>query len=118
MPDERSRLVYSTEQIIPRPGNHREKKPNEKAFRTSARPAQQKVTVRLDRQGRGGKSVTVIEGLQMSQKDKGALLKQLKVRLGTGGTLKDTSVEMQGDHRHALMAALEEMGYTPKRSGG
>ena len=56
----------------------------------SPRPSQQKAIVRLDRKGRGGKSVTVIEGLQMPQKEREALLKQLKSKLGTGGTVKDT----------------------------
>jgi translation initiation factor 1 len=113
MPDENSRLVYSTEKAIPR-----KEKPAEKALQANVRPAQQKVTVRLDRKARGGKSVTVIEGLQMLQKEREELLKQLKARLGTGGTVKDTFLEIQGDHRDALMAALEKIGYRPKRSGG
>jgi translation initiation factor 1 len=79
---------------------------------------QQKVTVRLERKGRGGKSVTIIDGLQMRQKEREALLKQLKTKLGTGGTVKDASLEIQGDHRDALMAELGKMGYTAKRSGG
>jgi len=63
MSDENSRLVYSTEQAIPRKAN-----PAHKDLRTNLSPAQQKVRVRLDRKGRGGKSVTVIEGLRMPQK--------------------------------------------------
>ncbi|MDH5203418.1 MAG: translation initiation factor [Nitrospirota bacterium] len=82
------------------------------------RPAEQKVIVRLDRKSRGGKSVTVIEGLQMPGKEREVLLKQLKVKLGTGGTVKDTTLEIQGDHCDILMATLEKMGYRPKRSGG
>jgi translation initiation factor 1 len=112
MPDENSRLVYSTEKAIPR-----KEKSAEKVLQANVRPAQQKVTVRLDRKARGGKSVTVIEGLQMLQKEREELLKQLKARLGTGGTVKDTFLEIQGDHRDALMAALEKIGYRPKRSG-
>jgi len=124
MPDENSKLVYSTEQAIPRlprPLRNDEKaknKPGEKVLHTSLRPAQQKATVRLDRKGRGGKSVTVIDGLQIPQKEREALLKQLKAKLGTGGTVKDTCLEIQGDHRDALMAALEKLGYPTKRSGG
>ena len=77
MPDENSKLVYSTEQAIPRlprPLRNDEKaknKPVEKVLHTSVRPSQQKApikTVRLDRKGRGGKSVTVIEGLQIPQR--------------------------------------------------
>jgi translation initiation factor 1 len=76
------------------------------------------VIVRLDRKGRGGKSVTVIEGIYMPKEKMDALLKQLKANLGTGGTAKDTSLEIQGDHCEALMEAMKKMGYRPKRSGG
>jgi len=113
MPEEKSKLVYSTDQAVLRKEKH-----VEKALPASLRPAEQKVIVRLDRKGRGGKSVTVIEGLQMAEKERETLLKQLKVRLGTGGTVKDTSLEIQGDHSDVLMAALEKMGYRPKHSGG
>ncbi len=124
MADKNSRLVYSTEQVIPRlPRSLRndkkvKNKPVGKVLHTSLRPSQQKATVRLDRKGRGGKSVTVIEGLQIPQKEREVLLKQLKAKLGTGGTVKDTCLEIQGDHRDALMAALEKLGYSTKRSGG
>jgi len=124
MRDENSRLVYSTEETIPRlPRSLRndekaEDNPDEKVLHTNVRPSQQKATVRLDRKGRGGKSVTVIEGLQIPQKEREALLKRLKAKLGTGGTVKDTCLELQGDHRDALMEALEKLGYPTKRSGG
>ena len=124
MRDENSRLVYSTEETIPRlPRSLRNDEkakdnPDEKVLHTNVRPSQQKATVRLDRKGRGGKSVTVIEGLQIPQKEREALLKRLKAKLGTGGTVKDTCLELQGDHRDALMAALEKLGYPTKRSGG
>jgi len=113
MPEEKSKLVYSTDRVI-----QLKKKPVENALQASVRPMQQKVTVRLERKGRGGKSVTIIDGLQMRQKEREALLKQLKTKLGTGGTVKDASLEIQGDHRDALMAELGKMGYTAKRSGG
>jgi translation initiation factor 1 len=113
MPDEKSKLVYSTDRVI-----QLKKKPVENALQASVRPMHQKVTVRLERKGRSGKSVTVIDGFQMRQKEGEALLKQLKTKLGTGGTVKDTSLEIQGDHRDALMAELGKMGYTAKRSGG
>ena len=119
MPEEKSKLVYSTDQRLPGPDNKRKARSVEKkASRAGLSPAQQKVTVRLDRKGRGGKSVTVIEGLPMAEEEREALLKQLKARLGTGGTARDTALEIQGDHCDALMAALKKMGYTPKRSGG
>ena len=74
--------------------------------------------MRLDRKGRGGKSVTLIDGVRMPDQEKEALLKQLKTRLGTGGTVKDDTLEIQGDHCDALMTALAKMGYRAKRSGG
>ncbi len=118
MPDERSKLVYSTDQKLPLPDKTRKARAVEKAFQAGLSPAPQKVTVRLDRKGRGGKSVSVIEGLTMAEKEREALLKQLKARLGTGGTTRDAALEIQGDHCDALMAALGKMGYRPKRSGG
>jgi translation initiation factor 1 len=121
MPDEDSKLVYSTEEAIPRL-SRKYKKPKNKAagkvLHTGLRPSQQKAIIRLDRKGRGGKSVTVIEGLQIPQKEREALLKQLKAKLGTGGTVKDACLEIQGDHCDALIAALEKLGYPMKRSGG
>jgi translation initiation factor 1 len=113
MTKEKSKLVYSTDQAVPR-----QEKPEEKALAAGVRPVQQRVTVRLDRKSRGGKSVTLIEGLLMPQLEMEALLKQLKAQLGTGGTVKDATCEIQGDHRDTLMKALEKMGYRPKRSGG
>ena len=112
MSNEKSRLVYSTDQTI-----QRQNKPAEKSPHTDVRPAQQRVTVSLDRKSRGGKAVTVIGGLLMPMNEREALLRQLKTRLGTGGTLKDTALEIQGDRRDALMTVLEKMGYRPKRSG-
>ena len=115
MRDEHATLVFSTTRTIPRKGKPVE---GEKDIQDGLRPGKQRVIVRLDRKGRGGKSVTVIEGLPLQQKEKADLLKQLKVRLGAGGTVRDASLEIQGDHCDALMAALEEIGYKPKRSGG
>lgn len=113
MTDDGSKLVYSTDRAIPQ----KEKVPEEHPQRSS-RPPRKTVTVRLDRKGRAGKSVTVIEGLPLSRNDREALLKQLKLRLGTGGTSTDTSIEIQGDHIDALTALLQSMGHRPKRSGG
>jgi len=108
-----TRLVYSTEKAI-----LRKERPAEKDLPADLRTTQQKVIIRLDRKGRGGKSVTIIEGLQMPQQEKEALLKRLKADIGTGGTVKDRVLEIQGDHCGTIMAALEKLGYRPKRSGG
>jgi translation initiation factor 1 len=113
MIDDKSRLVYSTDKVVSRNNN-----PSVKPLKKPAHTSQQRVHVRLERKGRGGKSVTLIESLQISAKDREALLRQLKTRLGTGGSLKNDLLEIQGDHRDAVMALLQEMGYKPKRSGG
>ena len=108
-----SRLVYSTESAVPR-----KEKPVDRDLPAAAGPAGTGTIVRLDRKGRGGKSVTVIEGLQLSVKDSEKLLKQLKAKLGTGGSVKDGSIEVQGDHCDAVMSELNRIGHRPKRSGG
>jgi translation initiation factor 1 len=113
MADDKSRLVYSTDKIVPR-----NDKPSVKSSKEPSHPSQQRIYVRLERKGRGGKSVTLIEGLQISAKDREALLKQLKARLGTGGSLKNDVLEIQGDHCDAVIALLQEMGYKSKRAGG
>jgi translation initiation factor 1 len=113
MTEKNTKLVYSTDKAVPRKGNR-----DVKEFPVALQPSQQKVTVRLDRKGRGGKSVTVIEGLLIPETQREALLKQLKSGLGTGGAVRDSALEIQGDHRDALIATLEKMGYRPKRSGG
>jgi translation initiation factor 1 len=113
MPENRSKLVYSTGQAA----REKEKGPEGNSS-VDIPPSRQRVTVRLDRKGRSGKSVTVLEGLLLSQEGKEALLKELKSKLGTGGAVKDEFLEIQGDHRYNLISILERKGYRPKRSGG
>jgi len=108
-----SRLVYSTEHAVPRKEKRADRNPA-----TAVAPAKRRTIVRLDRKGRGGKSVTIIEGLQLSVEDIEKLLKQLKAKLGTGGTIKNGALEIQGDHCDTVIAELSGMGYMPKRSGG
>jgi translation initiation factor 1 len=108
-----SRLVYSTEHAVPRKEKRVDRNPA-----TPAASAKSRMVVRLDRKGRGGKSVTVIEGLQLSVEGSEKLLKQLKAKLGAGGTVKNGALEIQGDHGDAVMAELSGKGYLPKRSGG
>ncbi len=113
MPESNSKLVYSTGRAVPR-----KEKPADRDFPTVAGPAKARTSVRLDRKSRGGKSVTIIEGLSISTKDSEKLLKQLKAKLGAGGTVKNGSLEIQGDHCDTVMAELTRIGYKPKRSGG
>ncbi len=108
-----SRLVYSTEHTVPR-----KEKRADRNTTSAAAPAKRRTIVRLDRKGRGGKTVTAIEGLQLSGADSEKLLKQLKAKLGTGGTVKNGSLEIQGDHCDAVMTELSRIGHLPKRSSG
>jgi translation initiation factor 1 len=116
MAEERTKLVYSTDRSIPRKERSGGQSPVP-ASGPSGQKAPQKVIVRLDRKRRGGKTVTVIEGLLMPAKDREALLRSLKAGLGTGGTVKDSALEIQGDHCDAVIALLTNIGFRPKRSG-
>ena len=79
---------------------------------------QQVVRVQRTKAGKGGKLVTLIRGLEAAEVELKALLKQLKAVAGTGGTIKDGVIELQGDQVAAAMAALEKDGYRPKQAGG
>jgi protein-tyrosine phosphatase len=76
--------------------------------------------VRLGREtkGRRGKGVTTVSDLPMDDAGLMELAAQLKQRCGSGGTVKDGRIEIQGDHRERLTAVLEGMGYRIKRVGG
>lgn len=76
------------------------------------------VRVALERKGRAGKTVSVVTGLLLSGDALRDLASDLKRRCGTGGTVKDGSIEIQGDHRDTLTAALKELGYNAKKAGG
>lgn len=76
------------------------------------------VRVGRQTQGRAGKGVSVITGLPLLGADLDKLAKELKQRCGSGGTVRDGTIEIQGDHRDTLFAELTKRGYTVKRSGG
>jgi translation initiation factor 1 len=81
-------------------------------------PSQQSLKIQVLRKGRKGKTVTVISGFQAQQETLATLTKQLKVQCGAGGTLKETEIEVQGDHRQKLAAYLQQQGYSVKFVGG
>ena len=85
-----------------------------------ARSAQSDGVVRIRREvkGRGGKTVTTISGLPGDDAELRALAKELKQLCGTGGSLKDGVVEIQGEHRDKLADALRARGLEVKFSGG
>lgn len=77
-------------------------------------------TVRVGRQtkGRKGKGVTVVTGLPLSQAELEELARELKKKCGSGGTVREGVIEIQGEHRDILVAELERRGFRAKRSGG
>ena len=76
------------------------------------------VRVGRETKGRKGAGVTVVTGLPLDPDGLRALAATLKKRCGAGGAVKDGVIEIQGEHRDALMAALGQLGYSVKRSGG
>ncbi len=81
-------------------------------------PEQQKLKIEVSRKGKGGKTVTIVSGFQLTPENLQSLTKQLKNQCGTGGTSKDTSIEIQGDHRQKLLEIVTKLGYKAKLSGG
>ncbi|MEC4804330.1 MAG: translation initiation factor [Jaaginema sp. PMC 1079.18] len=81
-------------------------------------PEKQDLRVQLSRKGRKGKSVTEITGFQTSPDTLKTLLKKIKSQCGTGGTVKDSSLEIQGDCREKVLSILQKEGYIAKISGG
>jgi translation initiation factor 1 len=76
------------------------------------------VRVYREKQGRGGKTVTVVRGLPLPADALAALGKRLRAACGAGGTAKDGVLEVQGDHAERVLALLLAEGYRAKRAGG
>lgn len=76
------------------------------------------VRVGRESKGRGGKTVTLIRGLDLPAEALAALGKAFRSTCGTGGTLKGGVLELQGDHCDRVMALLKAQGWTVKRVGG
>ena len=116
--NEHTRLVYSTE--------HGQTCPACKQRWSRCTCRQKKVPqagdgiVRIGRstKGRKGKGVTVITGIPADAGQLKQIAKSLKQKCGSGGTVKSGTIEIQGDHRNLLIAELQGMGYTVRRSGG
>lgn len=100
-----TRLVYSS-------GGETEPEPAEEAVTSSAG-----IRLRLDRRA-SGRVVTVVTGLPGATREVAALAKALKTAAGAGGTVKEGVLELQGDHRTRVEAALAARGLRSKRSGG
>tara|TARA_B100000035_G_scaffold49934_1_gene38539 strand:- start:99 stop:506 length:408 start_codon:yes stop_codon:yes gene_type:complete len=80
----------------------------------------ERLEVRREKSGRGGKTVTTIKGFpsRISQDDFKRMLKGLKSRLGTGGGWRDNQMEIQGDQREVICEWLSALGFRPVLAGG
>ena len=110
--------VYSTEQgsLCPRCG-----KPVNGCICSQKKrsvPGDGIVRISRETKGRKGKGVTIVSGVPLGDAELKALAKQLKQKCGTGGTIKEGNIEIQGDHRDILMQELAARGFTVKRCGG
>jgi translation initiation factor 1 len=112
MSSDHDALVYSTEH-----GDLRRQQPCA-ARVISPPPTQQTALLQRTSKGRGGKVVTLITNLCLSPDDQKSLARHLKQACGTGGTIKDGVIEIQGDHREGIAAALQRLGYKTKFAGG
>lgn len=113
-----SRLVYSTETGRLCPQCHR---PVAECVCGKDRPAALGdgiVRLRRETKGRGGKAVTIIDGIPLVGAELKTLAKALKQKCGVGGAIKDGSIEIQGDQRDLLLVELEHRGYSVKKAGG
>jgi translation initiation factor 1 len=81
-------------------------------------PADGIVRVSRETKGRGGKAVTIVRGLALDAASLAKLAQQLKAACGSGGTVKDGAIEVQGDHCDKVIALLQAQGHTVKRAGG
>ncbi len=113
-----SRLVYSTEhgRTCPRCG-----RPVAACIckqHTAMPTGDGTVRVTREKAGRSGKTVTVARGALLDAAGLQALGKRLKAACGSGGTVKDGAIEIQGDHADRLVALLQHEGFTAKRAGG
>ena len=107
-----SQLVYASDS-----GRvHRGKKPPEQQQPIATKDGSARV--RLEKKGRGGKTVTTIAGLPLTGADLKALGSDLKRKCGSGGSVIDGVIEIQGDKADAVIATLEKAGYKAKRAGG
>ena len=78
-------------------------------------PAKQKLIVKIDRRQRAGKQVTLVEGFVGREEDLTELGRELKKKLGVGGSAKDGQIVTQGDFRDRTVELLLKLGYNAKR---
>jgi len=112
MPKNENRTVWTSDQ-----GDVRKNEANARKV-ISLPPQQQTVYLHRDSKGRGGKTVTLVKKLALSEEDMKELAKKLKQVCGSGGTIKEDMIEIQGEHREKIAEALLRLGYKVKIAGG
>jgi translation initiation factor 1 len=110
--------VYSTNpetmKRCPRCGHYPCRCPKPK----SLPPEQQTATIQRETKGRGGKTVTLVRNLQLTPEDLKSLAKHLRKVCASGGTVKEGTIEIQGEHREQVADELSNLGYKTKFAGG
>ena len=110
----RSRLVYSSEAQV-RPGRGRPQSDGRRATDSEETvPKKVVAKLRIEKSGRRGKTVTVVEGLPRNRSFLAQLAADLKKACGTGGKAGETSIEIQGDQRDTVRVRLRARGWTVK----
>ena len=112
MKNNKDRTVWSSDQ-----GDVRKKESLIKRAK-SLPPNEQTVYLHRDSKGRGGGVVTLVKKLILSEGGMKELATKLKKICGSGGTVKDGVIEIQGEHREKIAEALKKMGYKVKIAGG
>ena len=112
MPPINSKTVWSSEE-----GDLR-KIDETSASVNSLPPQQQTIYLHRESKGRGGKGVTLVKGLVLSEGDLITLAKKLKQACGSGGTIKNGIIEIQGEQREKIADVLRQLGYKVKIAGG
>lgn len=102
-------LVYSTNKTLRIDEEHEEL--------NTLEPGKQDLRVWLEKNHRGGKTASVIKGFVGTDDDLESLGKTLKTKCGTGGSVKEGEIIIQGDHREKIMTILTQLGYKAKKAG-
>jgi translation initiation factor 1 len=118
MSKDENRTVWSSEQ-----GDLRKQKdltpgPSPSRRGESLPPQQQTAYLHRESSGRGGKAVTLVKNLVLSPDDMKALAKKLKDACGTGGTIMEGAIEIQGEQRERIAEVMRKLGYKVKIAGG
>jgi translation initiation factor 1 len=113
-----NRTVWSSDEGDLRKKNTLTPSPSPRGRGEALRPQQQTAYLHRESGGRGGKVVSVVKNLVLTEEDMKTLAKKLKQECGSGGTVKDGTIEIQGEHRQRMAEVLTRLGYKVKIAGG